>query len=107
MSTRHITSFHFPLCVAFVVAALANGTVLAQDTAIKVNCGSQLTALQQRLYQKAEDGPDALRQFIFIRRGILQIDTYETAAWANSVNERRAACMRKSAQMEAAPSEAT
>jgi hypothetical protein len=35
-----------------------------------------------------------LRDFMFIRRGILQLDIYETAAWVNSINEARAVCMK-------------
>ena len=107
MSTRHVASFHLPGCAAFVVAALATGTALAQDTTINVDCVQQMTGLQDRLYQKANEGPDVLRDFMFIRRGILQLDTYETAAWASSVNEARAACMKKSARAEASPSAAT
>ena len=107
MSTRHVASFHLPGSLAFVVIAFATGTALAQDTAINVDCVPQMTSLQQRLYQKANEGPDVLRDFMFIRRGILQLDTYETAAWASSVNEARAACMKKSARAEASPSAAT
>ena len=107
MSTRHVASFHLPGCLAFVVAALAAGTALAQDTTTNVDCVPQMTGLQQRLYQKANEGPDVLRDFMFIRRGILQLDTYETAAWASSLNEARAACMKKSARAEASPSAAT
>ena len=107
MNTRHVSSFHLPGCVAFVVAALATGTALAQDTTIDVDCVPQMTGLQQRLYQKAKDGPGVLREFMFIRRGILQLDTYETAAWASSVNEARTVCIKKSARAEASPSAAT
>jgi hypothetical protein len=107
MSTRHVASFHLPGCVAFALAALATGTALAQDVSINVDCVPRMTGLQQRLYQKANEGPDVLRAFMFIRRGILQLDTYETAAWANSVNEARTVCMKKSARAEASPSAAT
>lgn len=107
MSTRHVASFHLPGCVAFVVAALATGAALAQDTTINVDCVPQMTSLQQRLYQRANEGPGVLREFMFIRRGIWQLDIYETAAWASSVNEARAACMKKSARAEASPSAMT
>ena len=57
----------------FVLAALASGAVMAQNTS-STACAPQLTHLQERLYQKAGEGPDALRDFVFIRRGILQLD---------------------------------
>ena len=104
MSTRHVASSHLLGCVAVVVAALATGTALAQDATINVDCVPQMTRLQQRLYQKANEGPGVLREFMFIRRGIWQLDIYETGAWASSVNEARAVCMKKSARAEADPS---
>ena len=65
----------------FVLAALTSGAAMAQN-ASSATCGPQLTHLQERLYQKAGEGPDALRQFMFIRRGILQLDIAETGDWA-------------------------
>jgi hypothetical protein len=85
-----------------VLAALSSGAAMAQS-ASSTTCGPQLTHLQERLYQKAGEGPGALRDFIFIRRGILQLDVSETAAWAGAVSQARAACMKQSAQAEALP----
>ena len=79
-------------CVAFVLAALAVDGAMAQDVALDATCAPLLTHQQQRLYEKANAGTDALRQFVFIRRAILQIDVYETATWAGSVNAARATC---------------
>jgi hypothetical protein len=89
--------------LVFVLSTLASGAALAQDAGFGATCGPQLTHLQERLYQKAGEGPDALRDFMFIRRGILQLDVTETADWAASVNQERAACMKKSARAQAAP----
>jgi hypothetical protein len=86
----------------FVLAALASGAAMAQNTSLGTSCAPQLTHLQERLYQKAGEGPDALRDFMFIRRGILQLDVSETADWAASVSQERAACTNKSAQAQAA-----
>jgi len=50
---------------------------------------------------------DALRQFVFIRRAILQVDAYETATWAKFLNETRAACVQKrsaAVSVQASPS---
>jgi hypothetical protein len=93
MKASHFSLRRAPHCAALVLATLAGDAVLAQTVELDANCVPQLTRQQQRLYQKANDGTDALRQFIFIRRAILQVDTYETATWAESLNEARAACV--------------
>jgi len=85
-------------CVAFVLAALAADAVMAQDVALDATCAPLLTQQQRRLYEKANAGTDALRQFVFIRRAILQVDVYETATWAGSLNEARAVCRGVTAQ---------
>jgi hypothetical protein len=79
-------------CVTFVLAALAVDTVMAQDVELDATCAPLLTHQQWRLYEKANAGTDALRQFVFIRRAILQVDVYETATWAESLNAARAVC---------------
>jgi hypothetical protein len=81
-------------CTTLVLAALIVDGAMAQDAQLDANCVPHLSRQQQRLYEKSDEGPDALRQFIFIRRAILQVDTYETATWAESLNEARGACMR-------------
>jgi hypothetical protein len=81
-----------PVCVAFGLAALAVDAVMAQDVALDATCAPLLTHQQRRLYEKANAGTDALRQFVFIRRAILQVDVYETATWAESLNAARATC---------------
>ena len=85
-------------CVAFVLAAPAVDAEMAQDVALDATCAPLLTHEQWRLYEKANAGTDALRQFVFIRRAILQVDVYETATWAGSLNEARAACRGVTAQ---------
>lgn len=92
MNTSHFSLSRASQCAALVLSVLTGEAVLAQTVELDANCAPQLTRQQQRLYQKANDGTDALRQFIFIRRAILQVDTYETATWAESLNEARAAC---------------
>ena len=79
-------------CVAFFLAALAVDGAMAQDVVLDASCAPLLTQQQRRLYEKANAGTDALRQFVFIRRAILQVDVYETATWAGSVNAARATC---------------
>jgi len=94
-----MTNNRLPFCqfarYAAFVSALVAQPVMAQVARLAEDCTPQLTHTQQRLYQKADEGPDALRNFIFIRRAILQVDTYETAVWAASLRQARARCMKK------------
>jgi hypothetical protein len=92
--SSHFSLRRMPQSAAIGLAALAGQAVMAQTVALDTNCIPQLTRQQERLYQKANDGTDALRQFIFIRRAVLQVDIYETAAWAESIGQARAACVR-------------
>lgn len=93
MTTRRPSfACHVAGYAAFVLA-LAAHPVMAQEARLDSNCVPHLTHVQQRLYQKADEGSDALRNFIFIRRAILQVDTYETAIWADSLRRARSACM--------------
>jgi hypothetical protein len=85
---------------AFVLAVLASGTAMAQDSGTAAACAPQLSPLQARLYQKAVDGTGALRDFLYIRRGILQLDVTQTAEWAASVSQDRSACMKKVAEAQ-------
>ena len=85
-------------CLAFILAALAADAVMAQDVALDATCAPLLSHQQRRLYEKANAGTDALRQFVVIRRAILQVDVYETATWAGSLNEARNACRGVTAQ---------
>jgi hypothetical protein len=76
-------------CIAFVLAALAVDAAMAQDVELDATCAPLLTHQQRRLYDKANVGTDALRQFVFIRRAILRVDVYETATGRN-LNAARA-----------------
>ena len=107
MKASHFSLRRVPQCAVLILAALAGEAVMAQTVALDASCAPRLTNQQQRLYQKANDGTDALRQFIFIRRAILQVDVYETASWAETLNEARAACARTrstAASVQATPS---
>ena len=75
-----------------ILGALAVDAAMAQDVALDATCAPLLTHQQRRLYEKANAGIDVLRQFVFIRRAILQVDVYETATWAGSLNVARANC---------------
>jgi len=92
MRNSHLSLHLAPACVAFVLAALAVDAVMAQDVALDATCAPLLTHQQRRLYEKANAGTDALRQFVFIRRAILQVDVYETTTWAESLKAARSVC---------------
>jgi hypothetical protein len=99
LSLRHAAGF-----AASILCALSAGAVMAQDVGLDANCAPLLTHRQQRLYDKANDGTPALSQFVFIRRAILQVDVYETATWAESLNAARASCTRNHSVAAAANS---
>ena len=66
-----------------------------------VDCPMPPGTLEQRLLAKADEGTDALRRFIYIRRAILQLDVRETAEWAEAWHATNASCARSA--MTAAP----
>jgi hypothetical protein len=92
MNTIQIISYLLRLLVALPIAAAAI-TATAQSTFAE-KCTPKMSGLEQRLYQKSSEGPDALRHFIFIRRGIYQLDMAQVQDWAMSVEATRSVCMK-------------
>ena len=86
-----------------LLAVLAAGPAMAQKMTLDASCAPQLKGLQQRLYQKGNQGGDALRQFMFIRRSVYQLDIADTGEWVNALNEERHACMKRLAQARTGP----
>ena len=64
---------------AFALAALAAATPPAQaaDVRLDAQCQPHLSLLQHRLLQKAAEGPDRLRQFVWMTRGIYGLNIEE------------------------------
>jgi hypothetical protein len=91
-------------CVGVAGCLLASSVVMARDVQLDAACVPQLTNLEHRLYQLAGDGPDALRQFMWTRRGIYQLDLLDTAAWVGDVDAARSACVKVGAAAPAAAS---
>ncbi len=89
-------------CAAFVLAFVLSAAASAQGVTLDAGCNPQMSRMQQRLLQKSEEGPDSLRDFVFIRRGMLQLDVFDTGVWAQSVSAARAACMKRPAPVAAA-----
>lgn len=63
--------------------------------ALEIECSAAPSALQQRLLAKADEGTEALRRFVYIRRAILQLDVRETAEWAEAWHVANAACAER------------
>jgi hypothetical protein len=103
MTNFHRFNFRPFRCAVIVAAALTAGTAMAQDAGLDAACVPRLEGLQQRLFDKANQGPGALRDFMFARRAILSLDIYDTATWAEAVNEARAACVKNAARTQIAP----
>jgi hypothetical protein len=95
MTTRNNSLRTASWCAALVLTVLVARVAKAEDIVIAADCLPRLTAQQQRLYDHANAGTDSLRQFIFIRRAILQVDVYETAVWAASVDAARVSCVQR------------
>lgn len=88
-------SLTFVRVAAFALAATAMAAAAARDVAFDAQCAPTLTRLEQRLYDRANEGTDALRRFVWIRRSSLQLDVLDTAAWAEKVRNARAACLNE------------
>jgi len=104
-----------PIAALLVAACALSGTVNAADGddasagrnvaatpwdgALNAPCGpARLSLLQRRVLQKSEQGADALRRYVFITRGMHQLDLVETATWARQYRSRQAACAAPSIQ---------
>jgi hypothetical protein len=66
------------------------GAALAQEA----GCPAGLSRLQQRLIDKAGQGPEEVRRFLYIRRAILQLDTGDTLEWVEAVRTANPACVK-------------
>ncbi len=93
MKTRSNPQVLFRSPLALIL--LFSGAAMAQGVGLDAACNPQMTHVQQRLYDQAEIGTDALREFMFTRRGILQRDVYETATWAEAVRGARFFCRKE------------
>jgi hypothetical protein len=90
--------FHAPSSIVLQVAAIAmlgaSGLVGAADVPLDAQCQPQLNREQQRIFDKYTAGIDQLRHYLFRRRYGLQLDTYETALWAEGVERQKARCLQ-------------
>jgi hypothetical protein len=93
--------------LAIALSALTFGAAHAATVELDASCTPQMSHMQQRLYSQGNQGGDVLRNFMYIRRQMLQLDIAETGQWVNAVNEARAGCTKELAQAQAERNGAT
>ena len=74
----------------FTLLFLASDAARAAETA-STACPT-LSNEQQRILQAATGGVDALRDHLWIRRGIHPVDLVETVRWIDAVRQSSAGC---------------
>jgi hypothetical protein len=79
---------------ACVASSLLLGAAPSMAQAGQPDCAAfaSPTRLEQRLLDKAEQGVDSLRQYIFISRGVRQLDMMEVVAWLDARRASAATC---------------
>jgi hypothetical protein len=102
------TPLHLARWTALVALPLAQAAGAA-TIAFDGGCVPQLSPLQQRIVDRAAAGPAELRQFLWIRRAILQPDIAQTMGWADAVESARRRCLSSHADADraAAPTQAS
>jgi hypothetical protein len=93
MCKQRPSSLTSTLLTALALALSAAGAAAARDVTFDASCTPSMTRMEQRLYQKANEGPTELRQFMWIRRAQLQADVIETGNWAEAINAARTRCL--------------
>jgi hypothetical protein len=86
-------------------SALLLGAAPSMARASEPDCATLAspTRLEQRLLDKAEQGVDSLRQYIFISRGTRQLDMMEVVAWLDARRASAAACAARADRDGASP----
>lgn len=78
-------------------AAEPAGTIASTSpfaaTSTSCNRVMRMDTLHRRLVGKAADGPAALRNFIWITRGIYQLDMADVVTWLDSERAAETACV--------------
>ena len=96
-----------------MAAALCAGPLVArgqsaQDDSMAVSAAASnlaptcdrmqgMSSLQRRMVAKAAEGSDALREFLWIRRGILQLDMISAVDWLDQQRNAQQGCLSASA----------
>jgi len=105
-SLERIVPTLIPLAASLRIAPLpahAQDTrTTAAVTASNAGCAgaAQLSFVQGRIAEKAAQGLDPLRQFVWRTRMIYQLDLTETVAWLDRRRALLVACEQRSAQVD-------
>lgn len=76
---------------------LAAGAAWAGPVSVDASCKPQVSSFEARLVQKAAEGPDNFRNFLFMRRGIYGLDIGEAADRVRAIEAARGACVKSAA----------
>ena len=76
---------------------LAAGAAWAGPVTVDASCKPLISPLDVRLVQKAAEGPDSFRNFIYIRRGIYGLDVEDSANRVREIEAARNACTKTAA----------
>ena len=85
-----ITIRSLALALTLGVASFASQ---AQTTAAAPCNGASLSAFQKRVMAKSEQGVDALRDYLFITRGIYNLSMDEAAAMIDRQHDAQRSCV--------------
>ena len=75
-----------------ITPAIANSQSVDSPSAAPCPPAQAMTPLQRRIVAKAAQGPDALRDFVYITRGVYQLDMTSTVAWLEEERDSQRAC---------------
>lgn len=84
-----------PIIASGQTAASVQTEVVAASAVSAGSCDRMqyMTGLQRRLVAKAAQGTDALRDFIFITRGVYQLDMGSIVAWLDRERSAERVCV--------------
>jgi len=97
---HHLTASVRAACVASALLLVAAPSQAAGPSESDCAALASPNRLEQRLLDKAGQGIDSLRQYIFITRGIHGYDIYEVVKWMDARRATAAACQARAEQGE-------
>jgi hypothetical protein len=97
---HHLTAGVGAACVASALLLCAAPSQAARPSESDCAALAAPNRLEQRLLDKAGQGVDTLRQYIFITRGIHGYDMFEVVKWMDARRATAAACQARAEQGE-------
>lgn len=100
------STLHTTAVVLFLMAAGAAhagstvaGFVAGDTTAPPCRQGAELSGLDARIVDKASQGVGALRQYLWVTRGIYGLDMTNTVAWLDQQRAEGTMCVRNASSV--------